>query len=526
MKNISKSVILALVLLVAGTGCQKSFDDLYENTNKPTKVPASLLLNGVLNSLYDGPDGSYEKWCQYFLENYDYYGNNEYNFGEGPNLYGTLKNVVKMEDEAVNSGSNPDLNPYEALGKFFRAYYFTKMSLAMGDLPMNNALKGTGDLTPSYDSQKEIFQRSLQWLEEANADIAKLIAANDNTLQGDFYFNNNLSKWQKVVNTYHLRLLLHLSKKADDADLKVKQEFAKIVGDASKYPVMQSNDDNLQFVYVYPSNTYPNNPSSFGFNALRKNCSATYVGLLTKLKDPRVYITSEPATRLVANGLSQTDFDAFVGADPGEDLGSMYIKANAGEYSLLNRKYFYDTYTGEPSIQIGYPELCFLIAEGINRGWAASGTLGDAEAYYKEGIKASRHSYNIPDAGAMNVYFLKPGSSLGTYNTYSVDVTFDTYYDQALVKYAGNNAGGLEQIVDQKYLALFRHSGLESYYTWRRTGFPKFTTGPGTGNSQRIALRFQYDSGERTANSQNYQNALNAQYSGNDDINGIMWIVK
>lgn len=82
---------------------------------------------------------------------------------------------------------------------------------------------------------------------------------------------------------------------------------------------------------------------------------------------------------------------------------------------------------------------------------------------------------------------------------------------------------GLTQILQQKYLALFRHSGLEAYYNYRRTGVPTFTTGPGTGNGSRIATRFQYPLSERTAN---YQAALASQYGGNDDINGVMYLLK
>jgi len=79
---------------------------------------------------------------------------------------------------------------------------------------------------------------------------------------------------------------------------------------------------------------------------------------------------------------------------------------------------------------------------------------------------------------------------------------------------------------DRRYLALFRHSGLESYFTNRRTGVPVFTTGPGTGNSERIPVRFQYPGQERTANADNYKSALQAQFAGNDDINGVMWILQ
>ena len=137
--------------------------------------------------------------------------------------------------------------------------------------------------------------------------------------------------------------------------------------------------------------------------------------------------------------------------------------------------------------------------------------------------------YSIPTTGSFTAYFYKPGSTGVTnsanYDTYTINTNWATYYAQPAVKYAGG-ATGLTQILQQKYLALFRHSGLESYFTYRRTGVPNFTTGPGTDNGQRIALRFQYPSSERTANTANYTAALQSQYGGNDDINGVMWILK
>ena len=81
-------------------------------------------------------------------------------------------------------------------------------------------------------------------------------------------------------------------------------------------------------------------------------------------------MVAEPADALVKSGKQPTDFDAFLGASSGEDLSTMASKANVGGYSFQNRKRYYSTYTAEPYIIIGYPELMFNIAEGINRGWA------------------------------------------------------------------------------------------------------------------------------------------------------------
>lgn len=542
--------MLPALMVLALSSCYKTFDKLTQNPNIPLNVPASLLMNGVLNDMVDLPDGATssshqssnvyafgsnkdEILCQYYIYNYNYYGNNTYDLDAGADYYTTLKDVLLMESTATSTGGAA-INPYEAMGKFFRAYFFSKMSLERGDIPMTQALQGLSNLTPAYDTQKAVMVQSLAWLESANSDMAQLIANPSlggtglgATLNGDFLLGNSLAQWQKVVNSFRLRLLIQLSKKVTDPDLNVAAQFNSIVTNPTKYPLLQSSADNLQYVFVAPSNFYPQNPDNFGQSGSRQNTSQTYISLLTQFKDPRVFATAEPSRYLVDTlHQSPTSFSSFAGADPGLDLGVMYNNAGLQRYSFINRKYYYSTYTGEPSVQIGYPELMFNIAEAINRGW----TSGNAEAYYETGIQASMASYHIPVTGTYTAYFYRPGSTTGVkdpanYDSFPIAFDWNTYYSQPLVKYAGGSTG-LTQILQQKYLALFRHSGLESYFTYRRTGVPTFTTGPGTDNSQRIAMRFTYPLPERTANAQNYQKALASQYNGNDDINAIMWILK
>jgi hypothetical protein len=550
MKKIFKNYLLPSLVVLSLSSCYKTFEKLTANPNIPNAVPASQLMNGVLNDLVDLPDGATssshqssnvyafasnkdEIWCQYYIYNYNYYGNNTYDFDAGADYYTTLKDVIAMESAATASGGAA-VNPYEAMGKFFRAYFFSKMSLERGDIPMTQALQGVKNLTPVYDTQKAVMLQSLNWLESANADMTQLIAnptvggsGLGATLGGDFLLGNSLTEWQKIVNSFRLRLLIQLSKKVSDPDLNVASQFNSIVTNPAKYPLMASSADNLQYVFVAPSNYYPQNPDNFGQSGSRQNTSQTYISLLTQFQDPRVFVTAEPARYLVDSlHQSPTSFSSFVGADPGLDLGLMYNNAGLQRYSFINRKHYYSIYTGEPSIQIGFAEQEFNIAEAINRGW----TTGDAETYYQAGIQASMTSYGIPQTGTFSAYFYRPGSTTGVadagnYDVYSITTNWNTYYNQPAVKYAGGTTG-LTQILQQKYLALFRHSGLESYFTYRRTGVPTFTTGPGTDNGQRIALRFQYPLPERTANAANYSAALTSQYGGNDDINGVMWILK
>ena len=526
------NLFLLIVAVLMVTSCSKKFDEYEQNPNSPESVPASLALNGVEVSIAQRPWGLEHRWGQFACCNYNYYGNQEYNWSGATLYYTTLKNVVKMEEEALKSGANP-VNPYNALGKFFRAFLFYEMTMRVGDLPMTDALKGIEALEPKYDTQKDIFIQVNKWLEEANTDLSSLISAADNSLLGDFYFNNDLRKWQKTVNTFRLRVLVALSKKENEAGLNVKTDFAKIVANKSSYPLMDGMVDNLQFVYVNPFNKYPTNPDNFGFDATRYNMADTYLGLLTSLKDPRTFAVAEPAGSKLKAGLLPTDYAAFVGASSAEDLADMSSKAGIdngagftpGSYSFYGRKRYYNTYTAENTFIVGYPEMCFNLAEGINRGWAS----GDAEEWYKKGIQASQGFYGIKE-GANTFFYLKAGGRVtegGDYIGYIVNFSWNDYYNQTPVKYAGNDATGLQQILKQKYLAFFQHSGFEAYYNYRRTGTPAFAqNGPGTGNSGKIPKRFQYPGTERSTNGTNLTEALQRQFAGNDDINAEMWVIK
>ena len=504
MKNL-KYLISLVLLVVAANSCQK-FDDLEADPNRPSEVPPSLVLRGVLKDMYYAPWSDEQRWNQYWCSNYNYYDNNEYWTGSADLRFTTLKNVQKMEEEALRIGLNAE-NSFNATGKFFRAYFYYDMTMKVGDLPLSEALQGQGNVAPAYATQKDIFKQILSWCDAANTSLAGLIAGGQTTndafyfKQGDFYFNGDLTQWQKAVNAFKLRVLVQLSKKEADADLNVKQEFAKILGDPAKYPLMEGNDDNLGFIFNSVADKYPFNPDNFGFYADRYNTSATYVNTLASLQDPRVYVVAEPAAAKLAAGFTALDFESYVGAPSDEGLDAMATKVQGGEYSRISKARFFSNYQGEPSIQIGYSEMCFSIAEGINRGWGT----GDAKAWYDKGITASMNFYGIMDASAIAGYLNRPATG-----------------------YTGNNAAGLSQILVQKYLAMAQHAGFEGYFNWRRTATPSFFQGgPGTGNSGVIPRRFQYPTSERDNNTKNYQTALDRQFGNKDDsINDELWIVK
>ncbi len=511
---------LAALSLLA---CTKNFETFEQNPNRPVTVPPNLVLTGVMSDLNgDRPWSLISRWNQFDNCNYNYYGDQRYDWTGASLNYLTLKNVIKMEEEAIRVG-NKEMNAYSALGKFLRAFYFYRMTNLVGDIPMSESLKGLEIQEPKYDSQKDVYLQIFNWLEEANNDFAALIAeGGDGKIEGDIYFNNK-SSWRRVINAFRLRALISLSKKESDADLKIKQQFSDIISNPSKYPLLESSDDDLQYIYNN-INKYPSNPDNLGFDATRYNMSATYLNKLVELKDPRAFITAEPATAELNKGKTPADITAYVGAPSGEDLAAMSSKmsdaTNAG-YSVRSRSRYYANYEGEPGRIISYPEMAFNIAEAINRGWIT----GDAESWYKKGVKEGLKFYGVPVDAAGSVTKIYPYGSNG--QTYSIPFDFEnSYYQQASVKYAGNNVQGLTQILTQKYLSFFQNSGWEAYFNYRRTGIPEFSVGTGTGNSGRIPLRFQYPSNEQTINKANWTSAVQSQFGGADDINAQMWLLK
>jgi hypothetical protein len=529
MKNFIKMASMLMVIIaIVLSGCTKKFDQYSLNPNQPVSVPPYLVLRGVLSGLPVYPNSDEERWSQFTCRNYTYYGDNRYWTGAAGLTYSTLNNVVAMEAEAKKT-TGADLNVYSAIGKFLRAYLFVDMSMKMGDIPMSDALKKLASPTPKYDNQKQVFLQSLALLEESNSQLAALIAKSDVSLQGDIFFLERtsgaktpldaLKTWQKVVNAFRLRVLIQLSKKDADADLKVKQQFSDIVNNPTKYPLMTSSADNLEFVYNAVNNKYPDNKESFGFDALRFNLAATWVNNLAALKDLRVMKVAEPARGL---GLSDTSYKSFVGASTGLDLSNMAAGVQNGLYSLYNRKRYYDGYTAENTPLLSYSEMCLNIAEGINRGWSA----GNADSWYQMGIKASFAYYGVND-GANTVTFQRAGAiTLADYVTNSITFNYADYFAQSDVKYAGNNTTGLNQILLQKYFSFARNSGLQGYYQWRRTGVPAFATGSGVSTNGIIPLRFQYPAGELSTNKANRDAAVQSQYAGNDDIFAKMWIIQ
>jgi Starch-binding associating with outer membrane len=532
-----------LTLVLASTSCSK-FESLEANPNAASEtatVPPSYLLGRILFELYQGPGvtdgvsgntfegawGVTAKYSQHIIPNDSYYGiggdqsGGNYTWSNTATPYNLLKLVDKMELQAAKF-LNPEMNSYKAIGKFIKAYVYVWLTQRVGDIPTEDAGQGLKNLTPVYTSQKDVYAKSLQLLEDANADLNSLIPtiSTVTNIEGDIFYGNNLKSWQKAVNTFKLRVLISLSKRADDTpELGIKQKFADVLANPTKYPVLTGNTDNLKFSFNSQYNPYPLGPTSFYNN--RQHIGSALMSLLTSNKDPRTFLFSTPAPGLLKAGKLATDFDAYAGASAGATIDAVKSAGGpdivSGPYSFISFVRYYQNFIGpEPYVIIGYPEMLFNIAEAANRGWITA----DAGTNYLNGVKASLAFYNLKDGDQIKVGDVAGG------NTVNVTAAVNTFLTN--IAYVGNTDAGLKQIIEQKYVAFFVNSGWEPFYNWRRTGYPSTfaTTGSGINGSGKIPMRWLYPVDETTYNSANASAAIQGQFGGTDDLNKMMWLLK
>ncbi|ATN04770.1 SusD/RagB family nutrient-binding outer membrane lipoprotein [Chryseobacterium indologenes] len=461
-------------------------EDHQDDPNRPKSVDASTILPGIEVNAFktikaEAALASRQLTYINGLNPQQYYNWQRGSFG----TYDDIKQVVKMVEEAHKKGEKE----YLALARFFKAYYFISLSETFGDVPYSEALN-VNNFYPKYDDQKSIYKNALTELALANTELSNF----NTVIVGDLIYKGSVLKWRKLINSYRLRILMDLSKRTDDQELNVKQAFAEIVNNPLQNPIMETDEDSgaLPF-YDQVNNRY----SFFDSNDLKTAyyMEQSFVDKLKITKDPRLFKMAEKKKNTV--GTDPLDpFSYYDGLYGSGDLGENSTKASNGLASRINPRYFNDP-INEPTLLMGFTELQFVLAEAAVRGWIG----GTANTYYVKAINASMNFYKINTSDA------------------------NTYLAQSMINLQPGKE--IEQIMEQKHIALFFNTGWRAFYEQRRTGFPKFNTdGKGILNNGKIPKRWMYPSSEINNNDNNLTQAINKQFPGGDDINETMWLNK
>ncbi|MFZ5942404.1 MAG: SusD/RagB family nutrient-binding outer membrane lipoprotein [Bacteroidota bacterium] len=506
MKKIT-IVILGLVLLPWFHSCS-NFEELNTDPNQTSSVTAEMLATNLILGTTRYPGVGKDFLYKDMLAKYISYmeGATGYQYNEFDRTYfGSmlkLKNVDKMIEAA--SGTTFE-SAYRGLGHFVRAYTFFNLTMAVGDIPYSEAIMGEdGILNPKYDTQKDVFLGILRELEQADSLFA---VARDFT--GDMIYQGKVAQWQKASNNLELKVLTHLYKKTADTDLKVVERFNEIVTGKA---LMTSSSDNFQLVYSdVQVEYYPFFNSNFRKYPIM---STTIVDKMKELNDYRLFYFAAPALAEVAAGKLGNDWDAYVGVDPSDDFSSISARYAANQVSGINARY-YALEQGEPTFLLSYAEQCFMIAEGIVRGWVT----GDAKSYYDDGVTAALQF----------VADFTPDDSL-YHHDMKIDATvISNYLAGSDVAFNGSDEEKLQKIWQQRYLMGFMQDGWNSYYEYRRVGYPEFPINELTNlnpDKTKLPVRWMYPDKELANNREQVEEAINRQFGGNDAVTELMWILE
>lgn len=447
-----------IALLVSGCDLASFDEDINKNPNSPSDAsPPQLMANAMmsLSSLSSSPQGEYN--AQYLSE-LIYVDGSLYQAGT-TSFYWFYQGPLINLQTAINQSN--DENEI-AVAKILKAYYFWHITDRWGDIPYSEALNGTEDFTPAYETQEDIYDDLFASLKEAADQIDA-----SGSIDQDIMYDGDMEKWQKFSNTLRLLMALRLSEVDEQ---KAETEFNDALNDG----IMTSNDDS--FVYQHLANA---NNENYWYNQVVRESrewwalSENLVEVMDPVDDPRLSVYGDTAS---AGG-------GFVGLTFGtaeEDI------QNIDNYSLLGA----DIHEQDaPVYLVTYAQALFAKAEAAERGW----TNEDAATNYNNAIENSILQWTGDTEGTANL-LAQP------------EVAYDP-------------ANGIESIADQRYVHLFMN-GYEAWAEYRRTGHPDHMVSP---QGRDVPLRQAYTSDEALNNTENYEEAIDRQFNGENNIYGRLW---
>ncbi|MGM0545501.1 MAG: SusD/RagB family nutrient-binding outer membrane lipoprotein [Bacteroidota bacterium] len=348
-----------------------------------------------------------------------------------------------------------------AVAKILKGYFFWHTTDRWGDIPYSEALEGVEDFTPAYDTQEDIYESIFTSLKDAGDELDT-----SGSLSNDIIYDGDIEKWEKLSNTIRLLMALRLSEVDEQW---AEDEFNSALDDG----IMTSNDDNLVFQHLEDEN----NENYWHDQIVRQSrewwaLSERLVDMMEPVDDPRLSVYGDPAN-------SSGDFVGLPYGTTDDD------QLNTDDYSLLGA----DIHEQDaPVYLVTYAQALFAVAEAAERGWV---TGEDPVTNYNEAVEASIVQWTGSDDGVQGYLQEEP-------------------YDP--------NAA-IEQIATQRYIHLYMH-GYEAWAEYRRTGYPDNMVNP---EGRNVPLRQAYTSDEALNNTENYEEAVDRQFGGENTINGRLW---
>ncbi|MDN5200424.1 SusD/RagB family nutrient-binding outer membrane lipoprotein [Fulvivirgaceae bacterium BMA10] len=504
LKNINKLLVLVLLLVF---GCDDFLDDTNVDSNTPDQVSVSMRLtyaeNQVFEFLGDEQNDRFGSLFAQYLSNgdgrenvdtYDLEGNG----GDGFYLYhGALKDLDQMYDEIEATGISHA--HYIGVGKIIEATALGALTDAMGDIPYSQALQGSDQIYPEYDTQEAIYQTIQTLLSDAITELSKSESV---ALKGDFLLNNDPNQWIILAHLLKARYYNHLS----EVD---PQGSATSALNEINAAIAAGWDTSMNFEMQYEGNTdHFNNLNLMQVDAII-NASFRFLDMLKTTNDPRLFayfyplkvnVTADPDQlsdggkqilnyRPDLSGKDTTVLDVI-----GEHIGD---PTTLSEYGSSVGLVYSEKDAPMPIILAA--EVKFIEAEAALR----AGNSARAESAFEEAVQAHLDLVIPRLKSRLNSFKSRNLADVAiTSNVDAILAGIDTQIADYIANY-GSASGAtitLEEIMTQKYKAMFLQ-GIESWTDLRRHNFAYpssyFTSPIASGD---FATRLPYPISEKQRN--------------------------
>ncbi len=447
---------LKLLILASGvlavSSCKKQLDINYD----PDRLPdgnspiEQLLTSAQVNLGFEGGSDLF-RYTTLIMQHmsggasqpnqtYEYYRHN-ITGSDLNNVWGSIHATTLSDLELIiKQGSASPY--YVGIAKILKAYEYALVVDVWGDVPYSQAQQLTGNTQPAYDDDATIYPKLITLLTDAVTDLnasSSVLTPGATSLMYTGTYATIKANWIKLANTLRLRLLLHYSKV--NPAFCVAQITALV--NTAGITFMASNADNFQMNFYNVANQ--RNPIS-AFEVSRPNylfADARMLSLMNAKNDPRraTYFTDFPLGSGNYVGVSATALPPV----PNNNYSRIHTFLR-GAVTTPAVGINSAVYSGAaPQRMLPYAEYCFIRAEA-----ALMGAPGNAQTFFTDGITASMQEAGVT-AGNITTYLTAYGTLTGT------------------------NAQKLQQIIEEKYVALFGVS-VEPWNDWRRTGYPTLSS--------------------------------------------------
>lgn len=473
MKNlINKIGVLTLVFSFLIVSCETvDFGDENVNPNSPTSKKTDALLTNAMTWMPNivSPvtpnyyvqtvsDVIYTSYSRYDTEQWSYNG---YYTGPLKDLQEVLDLNEKFPTEVTGGGSNGN---QKAAAHIMMAYYYLNMTDRWGMIPYSEALQGSENTSPKFDSVKDIFTSLL-----ANLDAAMGMMDNGG-LNGDILFGGNMNGWRVMANTIKMRIALRMA----DVD---SSTASSVFNSAYNSGVISSGGD---LHYPYLTSDAFDNPWQDRFQT-------RYDFVVSEKLIDHLKATGDPRLPYMADGTAISNGTEYVGLEYGLENPGVLDTNLSG----IDGRIIYDG-TQQGGWIATYSEVCFAMAEAYERGWT---TVGDTQTWVRLGVQASCERWGVSSSAAA---------------AYANSIT------------VGSNA--METIAMEKWVDMFLQ-GYESWTEWRRLDYPVLSPPAAAITGTGVPVRNGYGGLVPTQNKASYDAAVAAQGPDNQDTK-LWWDTK